>query len=327
MSLELQSQDPIERMAQLAREATDEASFVALPKEALPSGTLIGEPHALVISDGKGNVEVKSVKHLVDEYRGKPAQREGTAVTTTLDSFIDLVNRHANQDTAVFVDANWRKPSFTAVIDYHATVSEGGTDKPDSTAGEDPHARNGKHRVAYAFPLSEPWKVWVAKNAEAMTQAEFAAFIEEHIHEIAAPNRQAEQELKWEELFRTKFADPSTLIDLARGLEIHESARVKSNVRLQSGEVQMVFETEHRDASGNEVTVPGLFLLAVPVFYRGEVLRIPVRLRYRVRAGGISWSYELFRPDEFVDEHVRKAVEQVRALTGLPVYDGAPESR
>lgn len=315
----------IEAAAALATAAMADIEFRPLPKEALPEGLVVAAPHVAVTVSGKGEVKIESLAPLYDALRGKPARRTGIATTTTLDSFIDLVNRHANTGTAIFVDANWRAPKLTAVIDYHLRGTGEAQSERESVAGDDPLARFGQHRVAYAFPLSEPWKVWVEHNAKPMPQAEFALFLEEHIHELAAPDLHDAREAGWQEMFRTKIADPTVILDLSRGLEVKVAATVKSKVKLQSGETQMVFETSHHDALGNELIVPGLFLISVPLFYRGEPCRVPARLRYRVGGGAILWSYELFRPDEFVEEHVRVAVEHVNAATGITVYDGAPE--
>lgn len=323
-NVEFQSDDAVGQIAELARQGLAKVEVLTLPKGALPAGLLVDEPTVLAITDKAGNVEIKSLKPWLDELRGKPAMRAGTATAGTLDSFIDLVRRHADRDSAIFVNADWRKPSMTAVIDYHLA-------RPDPLAshgdiGDDRLARNGRHRVLYTFPLSESWKAWIANNGQAMSQSDFAAWIEDHIHEIASPDRESLQESRWEADFRMRFADPATLVDLARGLEVKVDSRVKSKVRLQSGETEMVFETEHKDAQGETLTVPGLFLVAVAPFYLGDPMRIPARLRYRVAGGTLVWSYDLFRPDEFITQRVRADVETVLSGTGLPVYDGAPEA-
>ncbi|TIP21885.1 MAG: DUF2303 family protein, partial [Mesorhizobium sp.] len=72
----------------------------------------------------------------------------------------------------IFADADWRNPSFTAVIDYHEDVSGG-------------LAAFGKHRIQYAFPLSEEWKKWIEMNGEPMKQAEFAYFLEDRVAELS----------------------------------------------------------------------------------------------------------------------------------------------
>ncbi len=310
----------IEAIVALAREGKGEVRFEKLPEAIVPVGAICKQPHVAIITPPNGKPEIIALDSFISGARGKPAQRYGAAKVSTLESFIDLVNRHKAGNSAIFVDANWKQPAFTAVIDYH--VKAGAADA--TAAGEDDLARFGKHRVAYAFPLSEPWKLWVAGNGKAMKQGEFAAFLEDHVHEIASPT--AGEEADATRRFRMRCAGANEMLDLARGLEINVDSKVKSKVRLQTGETQIAFETQHVDAGGQEVDVPGLFIVELPLFYRGDSFRVLTRLRYRVDGGALFWTYDMVRPDEIVDGAVRAAVTEAGEKTGLPCYDGAPEA-
>jgi len=94
---------------------------------------------------------------------------------------------------------------------------------------------------------------------------------------------------------------------------------------LQTGAAQIVFEEEHRDANGNVLKVPGLFLLSIAPFFMGEKARIPVRLRYRVAGGKIIWFYQICRPDLAVTTRVREDLAIVAEETALPTFEATPE--
>lgn len=327
--------EAVEALATLGH--IQDVDFAALPKEALPPGMLIDEPHVMVIKRGDGSVSVESLTPHIDKARGKPSLRKGTATALTLESFIALVNHHATGDSAIFADPQWRAPSLTAVIDYHgATLAiepaeDGKIDEEEVVAMlgssrrrfDDPGARFLQHRIRYEFPLSESWQTWLKHNAELMTQEEFAHFIEEHINETASP--QEFEIADFQQRYKMRCGSPIELVELARGLEVNVNQSVKSKTILASGERQIVFETEHRDAQNNAIDVPGLFLLNVPIFYGGAEQRIPCRLRYRVINGALKWAYEILRPDIYIDERVQEDCETVRRQTGLPVFAGAPE--
>lgn len=304
----------------LARKSEAKVQLLSLPYGALPPGLAVGTPTVAVITDGNGNVKIADILPHVEGLRGKPSRRQGTARTATLASFIDLVNRHAAQESAIFADANWKAPKFTAVIDYHQIAI--GKDAA-LAVGDDPLARFGKHRIVYEFPLSEAWKVWLAQDGMLLDQTEFAAFIEDHIHELSSPTQAEVNEAR--EKFKTTVANPTDLIELSRGLEVLAGARVKNRVNLSSGEKQIVFETEHKTADGNELTVPGLFVLNIAPFYQGEPMRLFARLRYRVAGGGLLWGYELYRPDLAIEQRVSDDLATVAEQTGLPTYHGSPE--
>lgn len=253
--------------------------------------------------------KLSSVKALIEEYRTRPERRKGMAAIQTLDSFIALVNRHKDEDSAVFMDANWRAPSFTAVVDYH-------------TLARTP--RNLTHRISYAFPLSEEWKLWLEKDGKAMTQADFAAFIENRIAELTSPLVPERKEFS--ATFMTDVAEPAVIIQLSRGLAVAVNAKVSQAVMLQSGEGEIIFEEVHRDGKGQKLSVPGVFMLSLPVFFRGPNVRMPVRLRYRVRDGAVTWFYQIWRPDVYTTEAILAGRDKVAAETKLPIYEGAPEA-
>ena len=255
--------------------------------------------------------KLESVARLFEDWRTKPATKRGTAKALTLESFIALTQRHQTGDSAVFADTNWRKPSLTAVIDYHEKENGG---EPD----------NLKHRIAYEFPLSEEWQAWVKNNGEVFKQIDFAAFIEDRIAELAAPTPEESQQ--FEDLFATKIATPAELVKLSRGLQVNVDSRVKNASVLQSGAAQIVFEEEHRDADGNTLKVPGLFLLSIAPFFLGQPVRTPVRLRYRIAGGSIVWFYQIYRPDIAVTNRVREDLHIVADTTELPTFEANPET-
>lgn len=252
--------------------------------------------------------EVIDLSRHFEAWRFVPQFRRGTAKALTLQSFIDLTNYHKVERSAVFADTNWQAPSFTAVIDYHDKP----TDAPDF----------GKHRVAYQFPLSPEWVAWTKQDGQKMNQADFAAFLEDHIPELASPS---DAERVFEDTFQTKVATPAELMQLSRGLQVNIEARVKNVSTLQTGEGQIQWEEAHKDADGKPLKVPGLFVLAIAPFFMGEKIRIPVRLRYRASGGTVIWFFQIYRPDQFVTERVRDDLDTVARETGLPVYEGAPE--
>jgi uncharacterized protein YfdQ (DUF2303 family) len=297
----------IRELATLGIKGSD-ADVVGLATDGLGEGLPKEVP---AIWDRNGQ-RLYSVRPLIEEYRLRPARRTGKAMAQTLHSFIALVNRHKDADSAIFADMDWKAPGFTAVIDYHR----------GEEAEHEP--RHLGHRITYSFPLSEEWKTWLARDGKAMSQLDFAAFIEERIADLSAPKDTEADEI--EHLFRTRVADPGEVVQLSRGLAVSVDSRVARAVTLQSGEGEMVFEEVHRDGSGQKLTIPGVFMISVPVFFRGAQARLPVRLRYRVKDEMVTWFYQLWRPDTYVTDAILRDRDAVAVETGLPIYEGAPEA-
>lgn len=251
--------------------------------------------------------DTKALQHILEAYRQYPARRRGDARVDTLSSFIDLTNRHKTDDSVIFARAAWPQPKLTAVIDYH---------RLDGTADY------GKHRIVYPFPITDEFKAWLDGNSKLMDQGEFARFMEDHAAELTAPYDQEKSD--YERLFKCSFAAPNELIDLARHLEIFANHKVKQGIRLNSGESVLEFSEEHVNGKGEPITIPGIFMVAVPAFIGGDPVRIPARLRYRLQ-GGIKWAYQLYRPAEWLREQVQADMAKAAAKTGLPAFEGAQE--
>lgn len=290
----------------LADKAGSELVTIKLPSP------IYGLPQEVPAFLDRESGTVRSVKDLVESYRTAPQRKSGTAKAFTLESFIELTDRHKTEDTVIFANTDWQKPSLTTVVDYHKINSV--------------DADNLKHRINYEFPLSEEWQAWTNLNAKRLSQEEFAAFIEDHIADLATPDEA--EELDFQNKFSFKIAFPSQMVELSRGLQVNADTRVKNVVSLQNGTAHIVFEEEHQtlDKNGNRLDVPGMFILSVAPFFNGETARIPVRLRYRKTPGGLEWFYQLYRPDFYVTEQVRRDLTRAAGNTMLPHYEGTPEN-
>ena len=275
---------------------------------------MLGLPKTIPAFLNRASGRVDDVSVLFEKFRLFPKQKTGTAHVTAAESFIELTNRHKTPATALFANTlDWKKPSLMAVVDYHKP-SNAGAGEPDWL----------KHRIVYDFPLTDEWKAWIAQDGQPMDQATFAEWFEVHLPELSSPDTQEAEDFLTN--FGLKVAYPNEILALTRGISVHVESRVKNNLTLQSGEGEITFEEEHKDASGSKFTVPGMFILSIKPFRMGNVCRIPVRLRYRVSGGAVKWFFKMLRPEDYVTEEILRDCERAASETGLPLYHGAPEA-
>lgn len=297
--------EAIQKIADLTIQGT-RPDIISVPVSGLGDGLPLAIP--ILVKPGNNGGTIASVKGQIEEYRTGPARRTGTATTTTLASFIELTNRHKDQDSAIFAKTDWPNPALTAVIDYHTAKGA---------------ARNTDHRIVYKFPVTPEFQAWIDHAGKKFEQAEFAAFLEDHAAELAAPFDA--EKIEYERLFKARLAPPNELIDLARSLEIHVGQKIKNAVKLQSGEAELTFVEEHTNAAGDPVTVPGVFMIELSAFIDGDRVRIPARLRYRAVGGTIVWSYDLYRWQDEMRQRVSQDLTRAGKETELPFFEGAPE--
>lgn len=242
-----------------------------------------------------------------ETFRKFPARRKGTAKVLTLQSFIDLTNRQKTADSVIFAATSWPELSITSIVNYHALAADG---QPNF----------GDHRIHYPFPVTDEFTEWMDNDDEAMTQHDFAVFVEERIAEIATASDQ--EGAQYASLFQTTFATPADMMMLSRGLELNVASAIKGQHTLQTGEREIMFQESHTA----KVTVPGLFMVSVPAFLDSDPVRLPARLRYRVTPNGIVWFYQLYRWKELLRERVVADLNTATEATTLHAYEGTPEA-
>lgn len=290
-------------IADLAR-AGSEPTVVMIPTAGLGAGL----PPAVPVLFDRANQRVIDLQTTITAARQDPARRKGVAKVETLRSLIDLVNRHKDEGSVIFGTTVWPNPKLTAVLNYNTAIAP----------------RWNDHRVVYEFPLTEEFQAWIDGDGKPMEQGEFAMFLEEHAVELSAPFDGEAQE--YEALFKERFGTPADLLALARHLEVFVGAKVKQGIRLQTGERVVEFTEEHSNAKGEPVDIPGVFMVSVPAFLDGDAIRIPARLRYRIRGGGIVWFYQLYRWQFWLRNKVQLDLAKVGKETDLPTFEGTPEN-
>jgi uncharacterized protein YfdQ (DUF2303 family) len=253
---------------------------------------------------------VEDLSPYIDELRERPGRKKGEAQFSEIPSFIEHVNQFKTPASRLF--ASMGNVSLKAVFDYN-------------TPGQSDW---GEHRAAFTAPLSEQWKKWTARNDKPFeTQEEFAEFIEDRIIDLVEGDPGKSRKVQeFIEKAHVTLGTPNQVMNLSRGLKVRINSTVANVVNTSSGESEFVFSEEHKDATGNKLTVPGGFVIAIPVFEESTVLYlIPVRLRYRVRGGSVCWWYSMWQHQDVFRMAFREACEKASGETELPLFYGSPE--
>jgi uncharacterized protein YfdQ (DUF2303 family) len=264
-----------------------------------PSGTGGAVP---LFINGKG--EAQSLLALEDERSDHPRRRKGTIQLDTVGSFVDLVNRDKRAESVIFAS----KGKLVAVLNFH---------RVDDAPGfcDD--------RIVYSFPFSDEWRAWTGSNGSKFDQKGFAEFVENRAFDVGIPADAGTITKGWAETLQVRLAGPGELQTLAEGLSVRVEETVENAFRSGSGESTMVHKSEHKDAAGQPLKVPGAFHVRVPIVDGGALYSIPVRLRYRVAGGKVSWFYEMHRPDIFLKHALEDTIKAVKEGCALPVYMGS----
>lgn len=291
---------------------------------ALAGDLEVDEPALMAIPKGMSLVDLKPYQ---DARRERPERIQGTARLTTLDSFIEHVKRFADPESALFAIDDPKAPKLLAVFDYHESHDrpKGEGEHPASVENRG-DARFGAHRAEYAFPLSDEFVAWRSVADKALTQAQFAEFLEDRLVDVVAPEEAFTSIRDLAAQLGIELAGPSVLLTLSKGLAIRVDQKVANVINLSTGEAQLHFEETHATKDGGSLKVPNGFAVAIPVFRGGVRYQIGIRLRYRVHNGAITWRLLPQRIEVVFADAVGEAAVEARMLTGLPLFFGTPES-
>lgn len=320
-------QNTAETMRKVMEEIGNHAS-VTLPKTLdLTKPTIISSP------------KHRDTKNLTGEIRAaaeylKPSRRKGTAQLEDLQSLIDWANRFKGETSALFARADMTAPKLTCIADYHA----GGAIDPVSVTG-DATARHCHHKAIYSFPLSDEWKAWMKISGEALAKDEMGEFIEIHATEVMDPTpaiisgSASDKNQGWENrLIETadkiegRFGQLHQLLQMSRQFQVFETSDLKVSTNRDTGESQINFMNEHKDAEGAPLQIPNLIIIAIPVFRGGVPYRMAVRFRYRKSGSTVKFIMTVFNPEKYFEAAYREAVEQAQEGTELPLFYGSPEA-
>jgi hypothetical protein len=273
---------------------------------------------ALALPSG---MSLHSLKELVDEYALRPDRRAGTAHVESLESFAAYVNRFKNHNSAIFAgegrrDDGGMSPCLVGVIDHH----DAGPEVVDVSA-----ARFGVHRCEYAFPVSDEWKAWHKISGQGLSLPDFAEFLEDHLADVVDPERAGDGAKTFAANLGLKLASPARLLELSKGLAVHAQHTAAASIDLNTGEQALQFSEKHGDAKGAPLSIPGGFVLGIPVFRLGKRYQVCVRLRYRVNGPSVTWICKLHRTDLVFEAAFAEACDATAKGTELPVFRGTPE--
>ena len=260
----------------------EHASRLATPAEA-PTGTR-GVPVVLV---PKG----WDVKPVPGWAPSEPLNRVRALVQFDgVESFNRYVSDFKQPETRLFarVADGTDVLSVTAIIDYHQP-SLTGSARPDFT----------DHRAVWTSKLSEAWKRWKGIHGKALSQEEFARFLEENLGNVVQPSG-------------------ADLLQIVTALTFQRATR------LQDGTVKMAFNVEQRAKSG-EMSVPSELVLALPVYDGEPPFTFKSRLRYRLSsAGELKVGIELVNTHLVVTAAMEAALGRISAGCGIVPYLGLP---
>lgn len=226
----------------------------------------------------------------LDERLPWPRRRAGHTRLTDAESLIAFVKRWGDANTVIY--ANTNAMAFAVVMN----------DAPAGPTG----AAWRDHRADYACPRSPEWVAWTSLDAKALTQTQFADFLEERLADLVAADG---------------FPRPMDMLAVARALNIKTKGTFQREMNPTNGDYLFVHKSETTEDS---TQIPRAFLLAVPVFEGGPRYQIEARVRFVINEGRPAFSFVLHRRAEIERDAFNEVRTTIASGTSTLVLSGTP---
>ena len=240
-----------------------------------------------------GNYAVRDL----EEYLNRPSRIRANVRADNADSFCAYVEKHARDEYAMYVQMDAEKATLEVLAVF------------DDNAFGAPAWR--QHVCRYTANTSIEWRRWIDNNRKPMSQADFATFLEDNLHDIASVN-----------------GSPSgqDMLKMALGLEINAERRLKSRVNLQNGGMRLEYVVDEDKDTRESMEVFARFGVGIPVF-EGSASAYPIeaRLKYRERDGKVTFWFELIRHDRVYRAAAMAEINEIEERTEISPIFGRPD--
>lgn len=215
-----------------------------------------------------------------------PTRIKKTEVFISLESFIRYVNAFKLPGTFIRLK---RSGDMTAVIDAPLKhIPEW-----------------GQHLAEFKATYSERWALWDdIVNEETLSQSKFAEFIEDNTTDFFAPKA-------------------GEMLDIARTLELAQNCKFASALKdVSKGDVSLSFERNTLAKAGEkgDLSIPSKFTIMIPVLEGEQSQAIELRLRYELKDGHVTFSFEILRRQQLLNDVLRAVHAAVKNETAITPF-------
>lgn len=231
--------------------------------------------------------EVVDVRARLQDALGQehPARKTGDYGVRDVTSFVEYVTKHRLAETELWATA--RAGQLHAVLNAHGGAHAGWED----------------HTAILSLEADPDWVDFVSRSGHYYSQADFAEFIEDHLHVFAKP----------------KAAD---MLELAQTFQATTKVDFQSSHRVKSGETQLAYAETTSAGAGKKGTlaIPDTFTVGLSPYKGLDPYAVEARFRYRIEGQQLRLGYKLVRPDKVLDDAFNQITTDVASALDMPVW-------
>lgn len=214
----------------------------------------------------------------LERFRSAPDRVRTKAAPATVESFIDYVQRFAEDRTTV-----WVHPTDGVIA---AVLDDDAPGKPSWC----------EHSAKLALIPTPEWLFWKSQDGNLLGQEEFAEHVEDGLSQLVDP-------------------DGAKMLEIAQSVQAKNNVAFRSGYDLTNGEVRFAYEEQIEAKAGQkgDLVLPQTFTLGIAPFVGEDAYKIEARLRMRINGGKLRLGYKLTEPDLAVRDVLTGIAERIAA--------------
>jgi uncharacterized protein YfdQ (DUF2303 family) len=227
----------------------------------------------------------------LEHLNDHPLRCRASVYLTTLADHVAYIKAQRDHEDNTVLFAERERLRFHTLINYHAA-----------------QASWLDHSLTTTLTLSKQLQTWITKAGVWMPQEQFAEFLDENLNDITNPT-------------------PAAVLDFVECLQCTRKEAFRSAFNQTTGEVQFVWEKTN--ATDEKTSIVREFSLGIPVWHRGECVKIAARLHHRIKEqeggkAGVNFRFKLEHIDRIQDTLWDEALTKLRTdlKAEATIYEG-----
>ncbi len=247
---------------------------------ALEPKIISGTTHIIVPASAK----LCDLTEVIQRAQNKPARAIGIIDTHDLAALLQVCADKAAQAQS-YIYADFLSASITAVFNDNRGGELGWKDD----------------RATLQIQRTKEYVAWLSNNNKPMPQLTFAEFIEDNFADVKG--------------------NATQLLDIATTLQAKTGISFSSSKRLDNGQNQLSYHEviDAKAGADGALIIPRQFKLQLCLFENGPAYEIDVRLKYRLSSAGVSFTYQLIRPEVCEKNAFAEYVNTLQEKSGYKV--------
>ncbi len=233
----------------------------------------------------------------LEKFLDAPLRKRAAASLLDTESFVKYLKKHGIADqTVIYAETDFEKQyaKLACILDDHGTLE-------DQTSWR-------THTATFQPTQTVEWKRWNGCNNKAMSQADFAVFLEENMPDIASGIE--------------GMPTGTEMLQMAVGFEATAEKRFKQKLNIQSGGTTLEYVNTDSAETVERMKVFDRFSLGLKVFIGGAAYRVDARLKYRQNGDKLNFFYQLIRADRVFESAIKDEIAKVAEETGFLILTG-----